>query len=173
MHGTYETIDERPALRFERQIGHPVKTVWEAITEPSELEQWFPTAVEFEPRVGGAMTFTFREYTLPDGSSTMRGSVTELDPPRLFAFCWGDDHLRFELEPRDDGAASLLRFTVLLDSREKAARDGAGWHVCLDRLEQQLAGVPTSAPGSEPTTEWRSHYEEYQRRGLPAGAPVP
>jgi hypothetical protein len=62
---------------------------------------------------------------------------------------------------------------VLLDSREKAARDGAGWHVCLDRLEQQLAGVPTSAPGSEPTTEWRSHYEEYQRRGLPAGAPIP
>jgi uncharacterized protein YndB with AHSA1/START domain len=65
MHGTYETIDERPALRFERQIGHPVKAVWEAITEPSELEQWFPTAVELEPRVGGAMTFTFREHTLP------------------------------------------------------------------------------------------------------------
>jgi hypothetical protein len=61
---------------------------------------------------------------------------------------------------------------VLLHAREKAARDSAGWHVCLDRLERLLAGdqdpVASGANG-----EWRELYDEYQRRGAPAGAQVP
>jgi hypothetical protein len=51
--------------------------------------------------------------------------------------------------------------------------DAAGWHVCLDRLERHLGGTRTQAPDDEATPEWRELYEEYQRRGLPAGAPVP
>jgi hypothetical protein len=66
-----------------------------------------------------------------------------------------------------------MRFTHVLSTREQAARDAAGWHVCLDRLEQLLAGAAGEAPGPEPTSEWGEHYEAYQRRGLPAGAPVP
>ena len=58
---------------------------------------------------------------------------------------------------------------MLLDSREKAARDSAGWHVCLDRLEVRLAGSGEPGEGED----WRGLYEEYQRRGVPAGAPVP
>jgi uncharacterized protein YndB with AHSA1/START domain len=168
MHGTFETIDERPALSFERRLGHPVDEVWRAITEPAELAHWFPSAVEADLRVGGAMTFRF-EQTLPDGSSTMSGEVTDLERPRLFAFYWGQDHLRFELEPIEDDRACLLRFRVELDARDKAARDAAGWHVCLDRLERRL-GSPGEEPGRE---EWRAHYEEYGRRGFPTGAPVP
>jgi hypothetical protein len=108
---------------------------------------------------------------------TMSGRVTEFDPPRLFAFTWGptahEDHLRFELAPvpgHED--ACLLRLTVLLDSREKAARDGAGWHVCLDRLEQLLDGDDGPA-ATGATEDWRGLYDEYQRRGVPAGAPIP
>ena len=96
--------------------------------------------------------------------------MTEFDPPHLFAFYWGDDHLRFELEPlAGPEDACLLRLTVLLDSREKAARDGAGWHVCLDRLEARLGGSGESGEGED----WRGLYEEYRRRGAPAGAPIP
>ena len=80
-YAAYDTIENRPALSFERRLSHPVEVVWRAITESDELE----------PLTGS-------------------------------------------------GDACLLRLTVLLDSREKAARDGAGWHVCLDRLEQLLAG---------------------------------
>ncbi len=113
---------------------------------------------------------------LEDAPSTITGRVTEFDPPRRFAFTWGpptrEDHLRFELEPMPGEAACLLRLTVLLDSREKAARDGAGWHVCLDRLDGLLAGddgpAATGASG-----DWRGLYDEYQRRGVPAGAPIP
>ncbi len=167
MFATYEDAPDRPTLTFERRYPHPVEAVWEAVTEPAELLAWFPTAVELELRVGGRMTFTFEQYTLPDGGNTMTGEVVELDPPSLFAFYWGGDRLIFELEPRDGGAACQLRFTVVLESPDKSARDAAGWHSCLDRLAAQL-------DGTEPEEgAWRERYEEYKRRGLPADAPIP
>jgi uncharacterized protein YndB with AHSA1/START domain len=171
MHGTYLTIDQRPALRFERRIGHPIEAVWEAITEPGQLAQWFPCTVEVDLRVGGQMTFTFLQQQLPDESSTMTGQVTDLDPPRLFAFDWGPDHLRFELDPLADDACTL-RFTVLIDADEKAARDAAGWHVCLDALERVLDGDQGDATHGV-TDSWLERYEDYVERGLPSGAPIP
>lgn len=169
MYGAYDTIDDRPALRFERRLAHPVEVVWRAITESEELEHWFPSRVEVdELKPGAELTFRFEEMPLEGEPLTMSGRVTEYQPPRLFAFRWGEDHLRFELEPVPGSEdACLLRLTVLLDEREKAARDGAGWHVCLDRLEAQLGG--SGGHGEE----WRGLYEEYQRRGVPAGAPIP
>jgi uncharacterized protein YndB with AHSA1/START domain len=173
MHASYQTVDDRPTLHFQRRIAHPVDAVWRALTEPDELEHWFPSSVEVELRVGGAMTFTFREHTLPDGSNTMPGEVTDVDPPRLLAFHWGEDHLRFELQPTGGGEHTLLRFTALLGAKDKAARDAAGWHVCLDRLEQHLGGASTTPPESAPSEEWRGHYEEYAGRGFPTGAWLP
>jgi len=167
MYGTYETIDGKPAVRFERRYAHPVEQVWRAVTEPAELAHWFPDPVEVDLREGGEMTFTPQH----DGMQPMPGRVTELDPPRRFSFTWGDEHLHIELEPDGDGCR--MRFTHVLSTREQAARDAAGWHVCLDRLEQLLAGHAGEAPGPEATSEWSEHYEAYQRRGVPAGAPVP
>jgi uncharacterized protein YndB with AHSA1/START domain len=147
MHGTYETVDGQPAVRFERRLAHPIEKVWRSVTEPEELVNWFPQVPGIE-----------RE-------------IIENEPPRLLSFRWGADLLRFELS--EDGDGTLLRLTHVLGSADQAARDAAGWHVCLDRLERSLGGEDTAAPGSEPTGEWREHYEEYERRGLPTGAPVP
>jgi uncharacterized protein YndB with AHSA1/START domain len=162
MHGTYETIENRPALRFERRLNHPAERVWRAITEPDELKAWFPSTVSGEIKQGAGLTFTFEQNEAP----TMHGEVTEHDPPRRLAFYWGEDHLRFELEPTDEGC--VLRFTALLDARDKAARDAAGWHTCLDRLEAALDGAPAGDDEA-----WRELYEAYEQRGLPTGAPVP
>ena len=167
MHGTYETVDDRPALTFERRLAHPVERVWQAVTDPAELAHWFPSRVSGEIAPGGRLTFAFPDDDLP----ALEGEVIELEPPRRFAFTWGDDVLRIELDAVGDGC--LLRFTCIFDERERAARDAAGWHVCLDLLEQYLGGTQTQAPGSEATLDWRELYEDYQRRGLPAGAPLP
>ncbi|MEY2535897.1 MAG: hypothetical protein QOF29_3807 [bacterium] len=166
MDGAYETVDGRPALRFERRLAHPVDAVWRAVTEPGELAHWFPCEVDVDLRPGGRMTFTFPD----EGFPAMDGQVIELDPPNRFAFLWGDELLRFELEPGPGGEGCVLRFTHILSARDQAARDAAGWHVCLDRLQRRLAGEPATAPTSEPTDEWRRLYEEYERRGLPTGA---
>jgi uncharacterized protein YndB with AHSA1/START domain len=171
MYGAYETIENRPALRFERRLSHPVDVVWRAITESDELVHWFPSRLEVdELRPGAEMTFRFEDMPLDGVPTTMSGRVTDFDPPRLFAFYWGDDHLRLELEPvAGSQDTCVLRLTVMLDEREKAARDSAGWHVCLDRLQARLAGRGDASEGED----WRGLYEEYQRRGAPAGAPIP
>ena len=167
MHGTYETVDGRPALRFERRLAHPVERVWRAVTEPGELSRWFPAAVDVELCLGATVTFTFAG---DDGPPTT-GEVVALEPPHRFAFTWGEEELRFELEPVGDGCR--LRFTHVLSERDQAARDAAGWHVCLDVLGRLLDGVPTTAPGGTATAAWRSLYEAYVEQGVPSGAPVP
>jgi uncharacterized protein YndB with AHSA1/START domain len=164
VHGDYETIDGRPALRFERRLAHPPERVWRAITEPDELAQWFPSSVEADLRLGGAMHFEFQGAEM-----TLDGEITELEPCRRFSFLWGDDHLHFEIEPTEHGSACVLRLVVELDQREKAARDAAGWDVTLDRLAAALGG----GAADRETEDWRARYEEYQRRGLPTGAPLP
>ncbi|HTU86192.1 MAG TPA: SRPBCC family protein [Solirubrobacteraceae bacterium] len=170
--GTYTAAGNRPTLSFERRLSHPVDVVWRAITESGELEHWFPCRVEAgELRAGAEMTFTFEHMPL-DAASTMTGRVTEYDPPSTFAFTWGEDHLRFELEPLAGEDACLLRLTVLLDSTEKASRDSAGWHICLDRLGGLLDGDGGPA-GAGASDQWRELYDEYQRRGVPAGAAIP
>lgn len=169
-HGSYETVDGRPLLRFERRLAHPIDAVWRAVSDPAELAHWFPSTIAVEElRVGGSMTFSFEEHDLPP----MQGSVTELDPPRLLGFSWGDDELRFELAPSDDGAQTTLRFSVALDARDKAARDATGWHVCLDALERQLGGVRDELPSTGVTPDWRERYEQYVASGMPSGAPIP
>ena len=168
MYGTYETVDGRPALRFERRLPHPIEKVWRAVTEADELSHWFPAAVTTdELRVGARLGFTFPDDDFPPSD----GEVTELDPPRLFAFTWGPERLRFELDSEADGC--VLRFTHFLGEGDQASRDAAGWHVCLDLLGRSLAGEPTTGPGTEMTDELRELYDEYARRGMPTGAAMP
>jgi len=165
--GTYEIVDGRPSVKFERELAHPPGKVWAAVTEPEQLGQWFPTSVQVDLRVGGAMSFGF-----PDGGmEDMTGEVTELEPGRVFAFLWGDELLRFEIEPEGDGCR--LRLTHFITNEDEAARNAAGWHVCLDRLDELVSAGSAEAPGTEPTDEWREHYDRYVEAGMPAGAAVP
>jgi uncharacterized protein YndB with AHSA1/START domain len=167
MNGTYEEIEGRPALRFERSFKHPVERVWSAVSEPDEMHHWFPAAVMVDLRPGGAMSFEFDD---PDAPTTT-GEITELDPPRLLAFSWGDDLLRFELEPQGEG--SRLVFIHFLSERNEAARNAAGWDVCLSELDRHVAGEPASAPGIGVTPESRELYDAYVASGMPSGAPIP
>jgi uncharacterized protein YndB with AHSA1/START domain len=162
-HGTYTTVDGRPAVRFERRLAHPPDAVWRMVTEPAELAHWFPCEVEVDLRVGGAMRFTFS----PD--FTLDGEVLELDEPRRFAFMWGADLLRFELAA--EGGATLLTLLHVLyeEGEDAAAKTAAGWHVCLDALER---GEPVAATGGR-TPEWDARYDEYVERGFPSGAEIP
>ncbi len=88
--GRYALRDGAPVVRFERTFPHPVDAVWEAITDSEQLEQWFPTTVEFESlAAGAAIEFRFAEARYP----AMTGQVLEVRPRERFAFTWGDDRL--------------------------------------------------------------------------------
>ncbi|WP_405087862.1 SRPBCC family protein [Microbispora sp. NBC_01389] len=141
MKATLDEIDGRPVLRMERRLSHPREKVWRAIIEPERLGRWFPFTVdEMDPRVGGKIRF--------GGGMTLDAEITELDPPRVFAFVQrsapevpreGDNLLRFELSPEEDGGC-LLVFTQVFDDRPAAASYASGWQVCLDAMEAVAAG---------------------------------
>lgn len=117
------TADARSVLRMERRLAHPPERVWPALVEADRLATWFPGGATIEPRVGGKVVF----------DSGGDGLVTDLDPPRLVAFTWDTDHLRFELRPDGDGSVLLLVHTF--DDRAGAASFAAGWDTCFALLD--------------------------------------
>lgn len=169
MNTTLDTVNSRPALRFERRLAHSPEKVWKAITDPAELTHWFPQDVEGRLVPGARLRFVFRgEPPVLDGQviEDFKGQVLEIDPPRLIAYSWGEDILRWTLTPDGDGC--LLVLTDTLADRGKAARDAAGWHVCLDGLEARLGGA--AAPAGD---QWKELYEGYQRGFGPEAATAP
>jgi uncharacterized protein YndB with AHSA1/START domain len=166
--GQYEQVDGRPVVRFQRTFPHPVSAVWGAITDPPQLETWFPTTVEFAKlRAGEPIAFRFTTHDLPP----MAGVFREVDEPRRLVFTWGDDVLTFELSEEGDGEACRLAFSVVLDDAGKAARDSAGWESCLDMLALAAAGKTPERPAG--TGPWEEYYEHYREAGFPATAEIP
>jgi uncharacterized protein YndB with AHSA1/START domain len=148
MDGTLETIDGRPALRFERRYAHSVERLWRAVTDPAELERWFPAHVDWGPELGE----TFESHGVA-------GGITELDEPHTIAWSWGDELFRFEL--RADGDGCRLVFTHVLDDRALAAQHAAGWDTYFDRLEAHVAGGHLSEERAhDPAAERHERYAE-------------
>lgn len=165
--GTYVEHDGRPAVRFRRHYAHPAARVWVAVSEPSGLAHWFPAHVTLEPRPGGRVTFTGDPNSAPIG-----GTVLVYDPPRRLAFTWGDDELHLTVEPDGDRACTLTLVDVLA-ATDTAARNAAGWSVCLAELDKLLRDGTADGPHSAAAEPWREHYAAYLAAGLPAGAPLP
>ncbi|WCB96742.1 hypothetical protein DSM104299_05508 [Baekduia alba] len=146
---------DRSTLRFERRLRHAPERVWRAITDPDELRAWFPADVVYEPRAGGSMQFDFGGM---HGQDVWPGEVLAFDPPRVFAFLWGTDELRFELT--GDGAATTLVFThTFVHEPGKPARDAAGWESCWESFDALLAGRDTLDRAD--MSRWAHHHEAY------------
>jgi uncharacterized protein YndB with AHSA1/START domain len=148
-------------LRFVRRLPHPPGKVWRALTEQDHLAAWFPTTIEGERAAGSRLRFSFPGMQAPP----FDGEMLAFDPPELMELMWGDERLRFELAP--DGAGTLLTFTASFAELGKAARDGAGWHVCLDLLGYDLGGA--KAPWAR-SDRWRVVHGEYVARFGPEAA---
>lgn len=153
--GTLEQTDRGWRLRFERQLPHPPEKVWRALTDPDEMRAWFPADMEGERRAGARLQFPFREGE----ADTMDGEMLVFDPPLVLEYRWDVETLRFELHPGAGGCT--LIFTSTLADVGTAARDGAGWDVCLDLLAHALAG--TTSPW-EPGARWQEVHRRYVER---------
>jgi uncharacterized protein YndB with AHSA1/START domain len=170
MNGTLEHTSSGPRLRFTRHLAHPPEKVWRAITEPEHLSAWFPDTIVVERWTVGA-PLRFEHAKVPEAN--FDGEVLAFEPPTLLEFRWGVDRIRLEVQP--DGEGSTLTLFDTLEVLGKAARDGAGWHTCLDRLEHHLDG--TTPPWST-SERWRAVHPSYVQElgpdaatlGPPAGA---
>jgi uncharacterized protein YndB with AHSA1/START domain len=153
--GTLERDGELCVLRYRRTLRQPPQTVWRALTEDAHLAGWFPTTIEGERVPGAPLRFSFRE----DEAPPFDGEMLVVDPPSVLELRWGDDVLRFEVTP--EGAGSVLDVTVIFPEYGKAARDAAGWHVCLERLGYAAAGEDLPF---EPRDHWRAVHGDYVAR---------
>lgn len=162
MNGTLHTIDGRSVLRFERRLAHPVEKVWRAVTDPAEMAHWFPAIVEMDLRQDGRIQF---RYSADDAEPDV-GTITELDPPRVFAFTWNGDPLRMELTP--DGTGTRLVFTHTFTDRPMAGSFATGWETCLGALDKTLAG-PVEGSLIKPERYAERHDAYVERFGLGEG----
>jgi len=156
--------DGRWQLRFVRRLPHPPLKVWRALTEPEHLDAWFPFRMEGDRAAGAPLRFV-----PPDGRGpAIDGRMITFEPPSVLEFRWGGDEvLRFDVQPEGDGTS--LTFMNIIDEVGKAARDGAGWHACLDVLACHLSGE--EAPWT-PTERWHHVHESYVARFGPEASAI-
>ena len=151
---TLINTEAKPILRFERFLPRPVQEVWRAVTDPEEMRTWFPTRIDidrWEP--GAALTHHFDGQSLPP----LPGTVLECSEPHRLVFTWGEDTISFELSPALGGTTFVLTEQL---GAAKAARNAAGWEVCLERL---VAGTVRE--------DWAPRFQRYSAAYQPLLGP--
>jgi len=91
-----------------REIVFPVEPdeVWEALTDPERLEEWFANDVELDPRPGGAGVFRW------ENGEERHAIVREAEPGERLVLDWDDEGaVEFELEEVPDGTRLVVRET--------------------------------------------------------------
>ena len=129
-------MEEYGTIEREVHIDASPATVFEVITSPEHLKEWWPDEAVLEPTPGAKGHLVFGDRS--SGEAHLPNvTVVEAEPPRLFSFRWthpDDEDARegnslfviFELAA--DGGGTRLRMT------ESGFRE-MGWEVAV--LEQQ------------------------------------
>ncbi len=91
-------------MQVEREIVFPASPaeVWEALTEPERLEEWFATDVELDPRPGGGGSFRW------GNGEERRATVREAEPEERLVLDWEDDGGEVVLELEEVEGGTLL-----------------------------------------------------------------
>jgi len=171
----YVEVVETGVVRIERLLPGPIERVWAYLTESEKRGQWLATG-EMELKTGGKVIHDFQHGNLseePDpiperycnmeGGTSMEGTVTKIDPPRLLAYTWAETveestEVTIELDVKDDQV--LLTLTHRHLPEHELVSVAAGWHTHLDILKDRMEGRPVKA-------FWKTHdvwEKEYEKR---------
>src|SRR6266581_4074266 len=91
----------------------------------------------------------FRRYWSPHVSET---HVKRADAPRVLEYDWGGGDIRWELEPLGTSGTRLTLWAQI--DRRYISMGAAGWHICLDVLDQLLAGQPIGRMAGPPVMKF-------------------
>lgn len=152
---------EQWTLILVRELRHSPEKVWQALTEPAHLREWAPfEADESLGTVGTTVRLTTVGAPTPQISETR---VTRADAPKLLEYNWGGNDLRWELEAAGGGTRLTLWHNI---DRRFIAMGAAGWHICLDVLDQFLNGTPLGRiVGNEAMKfDWQRLNSEYAQQ---------
>jgi len=168
--GTIEEIDGRYVLRFERRFAHAVERVWDALTRPERLAEWFGSdEIELDLVEGGR--FDVRTTGPPELVDAIRreageealmqhNTILRVERPLLFEHTFGDPDsiARWELQRDGHGCRLVLTHTEPAGFPiADAPRDLGGWHTLLDLMEKALADHPVAWTSQH----WEGHRDRY------------
>ncbi len=159
--GTLERTPDGGLIRFERHLPYPVEAVWDAITNPDRLADWwlpFDADITIDLREGGEMVFAATSGDPPPMTCTVLG----VEPPVRFEHTHFVDGvtLRWDLEAAPEG--TVLRLHQHVPNVDEAVEGCwiVGMHTSLLRLQPALAGAP--APWDwDAFGALRAHYAEH------------
>jgi uncharacterized protein YndB with AHSA1/START domain len=95
-------------VEISREIVFPVAPdeVWEALTDPEQLEEWFANDVELDVRPGGGGIFRW------DDGDERHATVVIADPGERLVLDWEEEGtVEFTLEEVEGGTRLLVRET--------------------------------------------------------------
>ncbi len=109
---------EYGSIERELRIDATPEVVYEVISSPEHLREWWPDNADLEPVPGATGVITFGDPASAE-AQVVALTVVEADPPRRFVFRWVYDEgesaapdnsllVTFDLVPSGDG--TLLRF---------------------------------------------------------------
>ena len=153
-----------------RDLQHPPAQVWQALTDPAQLREWAPFDADRSLGSVGPVRLSTVGTPKPQISET---HVTRADPPRLLQYQWGDNDMRWQLEPHGAGTRLTLWHNI---DRGFMSMGAAGWHICFDVLARLLDGAPLGriVGGEAMKFDWPRLNAEYARHfGIEAPARPP
>ncbi len=152
---------EKWTLVVARLLRHPPEKVWLALTDPVHLREWAP--FDADGNLGKVGTAKLTTVGAP-GPMVSETRVTRADAPRSLEYSWGENELRWELEPQGSGTRLTLWHNI---ERNFIAMGAAGWHICFDVLERSLADQPIGrmvGPGLMKFEGWQRLHAEYAKQ---------
>ena len=165
-----EKDGDRWTLILVRELHHPPTKVWQALTEPEQLREWAPFDADRKLDTTGPVKLSTVGTPSPQVSET---SVTRAEAPRLLEYNWGENDMRWELEPLANGTRLTLWHNI---GRRFVAMGAAGWHICFDVLDRFLAGdaIGRLVGGGAMKVGWQRLNAEYAKQfGMDASSVPP
>ena len=156
---------EKWTLIVVRDLKHPPAKVWDALTDPAQLREWAPFDADRSLGSMGPVKLSTVGMPTPQVSETR---VTRADAPKLLQYQWGDNEMRWQLEPLGAGTRLTLWHNI---DRGFISMGAAGWHICFDVLDRFLAAEPIGrvVGGEAMKFEWPRLNAEYAKQfGLEA-----
>jgi uncharacterized protein YndB with AHSA1/START domain len=157
-----EKDGDKWTLVLVRELSHAPAKVWEALTDPQHLREWAPYDADRSLGTVGSAKLTTVGAPQPMVSETQ---VKRADPPKLLEFNWGDQEIRWELEPLGAGGTRLTLWHSI--DRRFISMGAAGWHIGLDVLDRLLAGHPIGrmvGPDAVKFGGWKRLNAEYAQQ---------
>lgn len=151
---------EKWTLVLVRELRHAPEKVWTALTDPASLREWAPFDADRNLSSAGPVKLSTVGMPTPIISETQ---VTRAEAPTLLEYRWGDNDLRWRLEPLGDGTRLTLWHNI---DRNFISMGAAGWHICLDVLERFVAGDPIGriVGGEAMKFDWPRLKTEYEKQ---------